>query len=28
MNGVYNMTCNMIAGGQINISSCKVTRIQ
>jgi hypothetical protein len=28
MNGIYNMTCNMIAGGQINISSCKVTRIQ
>jgi hypothetical protein len=28
MNGIYNMTCDMIAGGQINISSCKVTRIQ
>ena len=28
MNGIYNMTCNMIAGGQINISSCKVTGIR
>jgi hypothetical protein len=28
MNGIYNMTCNMIAGGQINISSCKATKIQ
>ena len=28
MNGIYNMTCDMIAGGQINISSCKATKIQ
>lgn len=28
MNGIYNETCNIIAGGQINISSCKITQIQ
>ncbi|NAZ26037.1 MAG: hypothetical protein GU343_00640 [Nanoarchaeota archaeon] len=28
MNGIYNETCNIIAGGQINISSCKVTKVQ
>jgi hypothetical protein len=28
MNGLYNETCNIIAGGQINISSCKVTKVQ
>jgi len=28
MNGIYNETCNIIAGGQINISSCQITQIQ
>jgi len=28
MNGIYNETCDIIAGGQINISSCKITQIQ
>jgi len=28
MNGIYNETCDIIAGGQINISSCKITEIQ
>jgi hypothetical protein len=28
MNGIYNETCNTIAGGQINISSCKIIQIQ
>jgi len=28
MNGIYNETCDIIAGGQINISSCKITKIQ
>jgi len=28
MNGIYNETCNTIAGGQINISSCKITQIK
>jgi len=28
MNGLYNETCNIIAGGQINISSCKITKVQ
>jgi hypothetical protein len=28
MNGIYNETCNIIAGGQINISSCKITKVQ
>jgi hypothetical protein len=28
MNGIYNETCNIIAGGQINISSCKITKIK
>jgi hypothetical protein len=28
MNGIYNETCNIIAGGQINISSCKITQVQ
>jgi hypothetical protein len=28
MNGIYNETCNIIAGGQINISSCKIIQIQ
>jgi hypothetical protein len=27
MNGIYNETCNTIAGGQINISSCKITEV-
>jgi len=27
MNGIYNETCDIIAGGQINISSCKITQI-
>ncbi|MFP3166936.1 MAG: hypothetical protein RXQ68_00700 [Candidatus Nanopusillus sp.] len=26
MNGIYNETCNIIAGGQINISSCQITQ--
>jgi hypothetical protein len=26
MNGIYNETCNTIAGGQINISSCQITQ--
>jgi len=28
MNGIYNETCDIIAGGQINISSCNITKIQ
>ena len=28
MNGIYNETCNIIGGGQINISSCNITQIQ
>ena len=28
MNGIYNETCDIIAGGQINASSCKITQIQ
>ena len=28
MNGIFNETCNIIAGGQINISSCQITQIQ
>ena len=28
MNGIYNETCNIFAGGQINISSCNITKIQ
>jgi len=28
MNGIYNETCNTIAGGQINISSCQITEVQ
>jgi hypothetical protein len=28
MNGIYNETCNTIAGGQINISSCQINQIQ
>ena len=28
MNGMYNETCDIIAGGQINISSCKVTKVK
>jgi hypothetical protein len=28
MNGMYNETCNLIAGGQINISSCQITQVQ
>ena len=28
MNGIYNETCDIIAGGQINISSCKITQIK
>ena len=28
MNGIYNETCNIIAGGEINASSCKITEIQ
>jgi len=28
MNGIYNETCDIIAGGQINLSSCKITQIQ
>ncbi|EOD42706.1 Uncharacterized protein Nst1_045 [Candidatus Nanobsidianus stetteri] len=28
MNGIYNETCNIIAGGQINISSCQINQIQ
>jgi hypothetical protein len=28
MNGIYNTTCDIFAGGQINISSCKITKIQ
>jgi hypothetical protein len=28
MNGIYNETCNTIAGGQINISSCHITKVQ
>jgi hypothetical protein len=28
MNGIYNETCNIFAGGQINISSCKITQIK
>jgi len=28
MNGIYNETCDIIAGGQINISSCKINQIQ
>jgi len=28
MNGIYNETCNIFAGGQINISSCKITKIK
>jgi len=28
MNGIYNETCNIIAGGEIKASSCKITEIQ
>jgi len=28
MNGIYNETCDIFAGGQINISSCKVTKVK
>jgi len=28
MNGIYNETCDIIAGGQINISSCKITKVK
>jgi hypothetical protein len=28
MNGIYNETCDLIAGGQINISSCQITQVQ
>jgi hypothetical protein len=27
MNGIYNETCNTIAGGQINVSSCQTTEL-
>ena len=26
MNGIYNETCNTVAGGQINVSSCQITQ--
>jgi len=28
MIGIYNVTCNTIAGGQINISSCHIIKVQ